>query len=136
MAGPGEGKVPVQARVLVRAGASWRPVSCTVYVHLKGYSQARVTHLDIEADELNELLLPPGGRGYATASVAGEQLVVSLRGPKRAVLLLASPELGEVLGRMKSVVYVGGKQGGVFIGFRREYIGRLEEYARKKLHLL
>jgi hypothetical protein len=29
-----------------------------VYIHVKGKSRARVTHLDIELDELNKILLP------------------------------------------------------------------------------
>jgi len=133
LTGPGEGKLPVPARVLVHAGSSWKPVSCSVYVHLKGYSQAKVTHLDVEADELNELLLPPGGHCYATAYTAGDRLVVSLREARRVKLLLVSRELSEALGPMKSTAYIGGKWGGVFIGLRREYIRRLEEYAKRKL---
>lgn len=132
MTGPGEGKIPVAAKVLVLTGSSWKPVECSVYVHVKGYSQARVTHVDVEADELNELVLSPEEHSYATAIVAGERLTVSLWKPRKTTLLVASRELSEALGPLRSTVYVGGKQGGIFIGFRREYVRKLEDFARKK----
>jgi len=44
MSGPGEGKI-----FLGKAN---------VYIHEKGKSNASVTHLDIELDEINEIILP------------------------------------------------------------------------------
>jgi hypothetical protein len=60
-----------------------------VYIHEKGKSNARITHIDIELDELNEIVQP----GEAT--------------------------------------YVQGKEGGVFIGLKKEMIKRAEKKLEK-----
>jgi len=74
MSGPGEGKI--------RLGKA------NVYVHVKGKSNARITHLDIELDKLNKIIKP------------GESS------------------------------YVGAKEGGVFIGLRKNMIKRAEKIAK------
>jgi hypothetical protein len=76
MSGPGTGK-----KLLGKAN---------VYIHEKGKSGARITHVDIELDELNEIVKP----GEAT--------------------------------------YVQGKEGGVFIGLKKEMIKRAEEQFASK----
>jgi hypothetical protein len=70
MSGPGEGK-----KLIGKAN---------VYIHEKGKSNARITHIDIELDELNKIVKP----GEAS--------------------------------------YVQGKEGGVFIGLKKEMIQRAE----------
>ena len=60
-----------------------------VYIHEKGKSNASVTHIDIELDELNDIIKP------------GENS------------------------------YVGAKQGGVFIGLKKEMIKRAEDLLKK-----
>lgn len=75
MSGPGEGKIKLG--------------KADVYIHLKGKSNARVTHIDIELDELNKIIKP----GEAS--------------------------------------YVQAKEGGVFIGLKKEMINRAEELAKK-----
>ena len=42
MSGPGEGKYKIK--------------NVNVYVHEKGKSNARITHIDIESDELNKII--------------------------------------------------------------------------------
>lgn len=42
MSGPGPGKIKLG--------------TAEVYIHLKGYSNARITHIDIELDELNKII--------------------------------------------------------------------------------
>ena len=42
MSGPGEGKIKLG--------------KADVYVHIKGKSGARITHIDIELDKLNEII--------------------------------------------------------------------------------
>lgn len=71
MSGPGEGK-----KFLGKAD---------VYIHEKGKSQARITHIDIELPELNKII------------------------------------------KTKESSYVQGKEGGVFIGLRKEMIKRAEK---------
>ena len=76
MSGPGEGK-----KLLGKAN---------VYLHEKGKSNARITHVDIELDELNEIVKS----GEAT--------------------------------------YVQGKEGGVFIGLKKEMIERAGKILKTK----
>jgi len=76
MSGPGEGKI-----LLGKAN---------VYIHEKGKSNASVTHVDIELNELNDILKP------------GENS------------------------------YVGSKEGGVFIGLKKEMITRAEKIIKEK----
>jgi len=75
MSGPGEGK-----KLIGKAN---------VYIHEKGKSNARITHVDIELDELNSIIKP----GEAS--------------------------------------YVQGKEGGVFIGLKKEMIKRAEKKVKK-----
>lgn len=75
MSGPGEGKIKLG--------------KADVYLHLKGKSNARITHIDIELDEINKILKP----GEST--------------------------------------YVGAKEGGVFLGLKKEQIKRAEKIVKK-----
>jgi hypothetical protein len=75
MSGPGEGKISLG--------------KAEVYLHLKGKSNASVTHIDIELPELNDVLKP------------GESS------------------------------FVGAKQGGVFLGLKKEMIKRAEKLVKK-----
>jgi len=130
--GPGEGKIPLEARV--RLGA--REVDCDVYLHVKGYSLARVTHVDVESEVLNEAI-PPRSSMYATAYTQGGALRIRFQWPLRfsfgaaREMEIESPLLAGALGRVRDTVYVGGKHGGIFIGFRREQIRKLEELATR-----
>ena len=76
MTGAGEGK-----KLIGRAN---------VYIHEKGKSNARITHVDIELDELNKIMKP------------------------------------------KENSYVQAKEGGVFIGLKKEMIKRAEKMIRKE----
>ncbi len=75
MSGPGEGKIHLG--------------KADVYIHLKGKSNAQITHVDIELDKLNDIIKP------------GEN------------------------------TYVGGKEGGVFLGLKKDMIKRAEKKAGK-----
>ena len=55
MTGPGEGKLSLSAQVYLNAEEL---PNASVYIHLKGYSRATVTHLDIEHPELNSIIPP------------------------------------------------------------------------------
>jgi hypothetical protein len=76
MSGEGEGK-----RCIGKAN---------VYIHERGKSNARITHIDIELDEINKIMKP----GEAS--------------------------------------YVQAKEGGVFIGLKREMIARAEKMLEEK----
>ncbi|MEM4641499.1 MAG: hypothetical protein QXW65_03240 [Candidatus Pacearchaeota archaeon] len=76
MSGPGEGKYLLK--------------KVKVYLHEKGKSNARITHIDIESDEIAEIIK----EGEAT--------------------------------------YCAGKQGGCFIGLKKEMLERAEKLIEKK----
>ena len=76
MSGKGEGKYELK--------------KVKVYLHEQGKSNARITHVDIELDELNEIIKP------------GENS------------------------------YVGAKEGGVFIGLKKEMIERAEKILKNE----
>lgn len=75
MSGPGEGKYLIKAKV---------------YLHEQGKSRARVTHIDIEAPEIAQIIK----EGEAT--------------------------------------YCAGKEGGCFIGLKREMLKRAEKIIKEK----
>ena len=79
MTGPGPGKYLLK-------GAK-------VYIHEKGKSFARITHIDIEHPDINKIIKP------------------------------------------KEATYAAGKQGGCFIGLKKEMLKRAEKYLKylKKL---
>ena len=56
MSGPGEGKIKIG--------------KADVYIHVKGKSNALVTHVDIELDALNEII-KPGENTYVGAKKGG-----------------------------------------------------------------
>lgn len=56
MSGPGEGKIKLG--------------KADVYVHLKGKSNAQITHVDIELDALNEII-KPGESTYVGGKTGG-----------------------------------------------------------------
>lgn len=56
MSGAGEGKIKLG--------------KADVYLHVKGKSNARITHIDIELDKLNEII-KPGENTYVGAKEGG-----------------------------------------------------------------
>ena len=56
MSGPGDGKLFIG--------------KADVYIHVKGKSNATVTHVDIELDELNDVI-KPGENTYVGSKVGG-----------------------------------------------------------------
>jgi len=75
MSGPGEGKLELK-------GAK-------VYVHVKGKSNARITHIDVEHPALNRIIRP------------------------------------------KEATYCAGKQGGFFVGLKKDMIRKAENIIKK-----
>lgn len=133
MTGEAEGKlrIPCEVRLVTEEGV--RRIDADVFIHVKGYSLARVTHLDIEHPELGGLLPPRGGGFFNVEGVAGG-LRISFRPARRGVwsVEVASPILNDVLGPGRATrTWVGGKAGGIYIGFRREEVRKLEGVARR-----
>jgi len=69
MTGPGEGKIKLG--------------KADVYIHVKGKSNARITHVDIELDELNKIM-EPGESSYVQGKEGGVFLGLKARMIKRA----------------------------------------------------
>ena len=134
MTGPASGKIPLRgARIFI----NHREIKGEVYVHLRGYARARVTHLDIESDELNRVYPSEGG---SFLTVRGVDNGIEIEIDKNLAVRVLHPLLNLVLSpspraniREKTRTWVGGKKGGIYIGFRKEEIEKLEKIARKLL---
>lgn len=128
MTGPAVGKVRIDVEVLLED----RPIKCDVYIHIKGYSRALVTHLDVEGFDVSagKKRIPAivvGRRGGITV-ILSEPIVVEGR-EIRKIRIRGLKLLG--VGK-KGGAYLGIKEGGFFIGVKRELIRKLEELAREK----
>ncbi|HID72682.1 TPA: hypothetical protein EYP38_01960, partial [Candidatus Micrarchaeota archaeon] len=119
MTGPAPGKVLLRgARVFVCTPGGCEEVEgAEVYIHLKGYSRARVTHLDVEAERLNELV-PPKGGGFHKLRRADGGIRVDLSRLMRGLSIVVKHEaIADLLKPGEEFwCYVGGKPGGVYIG--------------------
>lgn len=133
------GKIPLEAEVWVIRGLQKYLLQGTqVFLHVKGYSLARVTHVDVEHELLNQIV-PPRRAKYLPFKVRegfmvialGSSYTVKLDGRVIEVnaIVIKSSELARILGRVEDRVYVGGKVGGIFLGFHKPLIEKLESYA-------
>jgi len=130
MTGPGIGKLKLEkAVVYLEDGEKVRLKDTSVYIHMKGFSLARVTHLDIEHPSLNgvvgngKFLSIHGIKGGIEIKLNGNKIVVMHRYMN---LILDENE--------KTRTWVGGKEDGIFIGFRKSEIIKLEKIAREKFN--
>jgi hypothetical protein len=130
MTGPGEGKLLLKnAKVFIDG----KEVQAEVYIHVKGFSLARVTHLDIESNELNKVLASKQGGFF---SIYGIDNGIEINFEKSKVKVLHN-FLKEVLRKgEKTRTWVGGKEGGIYIGFKKQQIEKLEKIAREKFGFL
>jgi hypothetical protein len=126
MTGPAEGKLLLKgSKVFIDN----KEIIAHVYIHVKGFSLARVTHLDIESEELNKILKPKEGGFF---SIHGVDNGIEIKFEKNRVRVLHE-FLNEVLEKdEKTRTWVGGKEGGIYVGFRKEQIVKLEKIAREK----
>ena len=142
MTGPGIGKIPLNSRVYLAFGFNKYELNdCNIYLHVKGYSLARVTHIDVEHSLLNQII-KPYKREFLSLKVMGDSIIISLKRSHTvkddgnrievSTIIIKSKEMARILGRIKTMVYVGGKVGGIFLGFRKIIIRRLEDYAIQK----
>ena len=111
-----------------------------VCIHVKGYSLARVTHLDIEHERLDNLIPPKRGGLHRIEGVKGGIEIVLKRKkeieykgsrlkPER--ILVRCPTLNQILGPGRgTLTWVGGKFGGIYVGFRKPEIERMELIAK------
>ncbi|MDJ0270655.1 MAG: hypothetical protein NXY59_08970 [Aigarchaeota archaeon] len=131
MTGPAFGKLLLEgAYVKIRRNTSVETLEdAEVYIHVKGYALARVTHLDIEHGALNGLIAGKGGFFTVKGVDGGGVLIIldkNLRVEVRHPLLIKVITPG-----MITRTWVGQKQDGIYVGFRREQVRALEEIARQ-----
>ena len=134
MTGPGPGKIRLDAKVLIIIGSKEFMVNADTYLHIRGWSRAFVTHLDLESNELNSLIAKPRSGFYARAIYRLHKLrVLAERAIQPCVIIIEEHDvLPKVFNEGTNTwVFVGGKVGGVFIGFRREFIRRFEAVAKE-----
>ncbi len=129
MTGPGPGKLLLEgAKVFIIRDGDAEELEAKVYIHVKGYSLARVTHLDIESLKLNEFYPNKGGDFLPIIGIENG-LEIRMRRFKIRVL---HPLLNLVLGVGKYTrTWVGGKEGGIYIGFRKEEVRKLEKLSKE-----
>jgi len=128
MSGPGLGKLLLEnAKVFIDN----KEIEADVYIHIKGFSLARVTHLDIENEELNKILKPKEGGFFSIHGVDGG---IEIKFEKNRVKVLHE-FLNEVLKKGEKIrTWVGGKEGGIYIGFKKEQIVKLEKIVKEKFN--
>jgi hypothetical protein len=147
LTGPAEGKLGLDATVyLISDRGRIKLEDPFVCIHVKGYSRARVTHLDVEHDILDNLILPKSGRLHEIKGVKGgieirleETKEIECQGQKLnpQSILISCPTLNEILSPSQSSrTWVGGKFGGIYIGFRKPEIERMEQVARDKFGMI
>jgi hypothetical protein len=120
MTGPCAGKLLLDAKVLL----GQRRISAQVYIHKKGFGGAAVTHLDIESPELN---LIAGKGGFLAIDGTGNGILIHAGDFFVEVVCDA---VSKVLEKGRSTyTWVGQKQDGIYVGFRREEMLKLDALA-------
>ena len=134
MTGPGPGKIPLEDTVVILDEISNQRVleKAVVYIHLKGYSRARVTHIDVEHDELNKII-PARSGGFYKIRREDSVLVLDFSRLIRGLrIIIDNKVLADILKPQESSwCYVGGKPGGIYIGLKKYLIERLEKLAKE-----
>ena len=137
MTGPGPGKIRLRATVTIASPNGVTELGLgdvEVYLHVKGWSWAPVTHIDVEAPGIERELVGGPGRGVYGLVVPLEAgfvfrpfrggFTLTVRGVNDPVLSrVFRPDLDPSPG------FLGGKRGGVFVGFKSHVLRRLEEAA-------
>lgn len=116
-----------------------RETDAAVCIHLKGYARARVSHLDMEKMGLGKVIRR--GRGnFLEIKGVENGLEVVLREKREIVIdgeevtisriIIINPLLNSIVEKERSTrAWVGRKYDGVYIGFRKAELKRLEKFA-------
>jgi hypothetical protein len=122
-----------------------REIDAEVYIHLKGYARARVSHLDVEKIGLGKVI--HRGRGnFLEIRGVENGLEVVLREKRQIILdeeelvvssiVIVCSLLNEVLEKEKSTrAWIGRKYDGIYIGFRKAELERLEKLALERFEI-
>ena len=126
MTGFAKGKILLDAKVLL----DQKEIDAFVFIHVKGYALAKVTHLDIESDALDFKERSKGTFCTLTGIKNGIEIEFKNFGIEKIVV--TCDLLNRVLGiGEKTRAFVGFKEKGIFIGFKKGYIEKLEKLARE-----
>ncbi len=126
MTGFAYGKILVPAEVKINS----KKIDANVFIHIKGYALARVTHVDIEANELEKIV-----KKSKFLPIVGIENGFEILVDKNFSIFVISKFLSNLLQpKEKTFAYVGTKEGGIFIGFKKEKIKILEEIAEKNFN--
>jgi len=136
------GKIRIDAQVyLVSQEEKVKVTDATVYIHVKGYMRARVTHLDVENRALGRIIHRGRGNMLEIKGVQGgieikskHPTEIDLNETRIVVhsLELLHPILNKVLKTGGSTVtWVGRKYDGIYVGFKKLEIEKLESIVKK-----
>jgi hypothetical protein len=119
-----------------------KKVDAKVYIHLKGYARARVSHLDVEKLGLGKIIRRGRGnfleiRGVENGLevVLREECPIILDGEEFTVstIVIDSPLFNRIVEKGESTrAWVGRKYDGIYIGFRKAEMKKLEKLALEK----
>lgn len=144
MTGRAEGKLELKnSKVYLIAERERVNLKASVYVHLKGYALARVTHLDVEHELLDSIIPPKRGEFLSIHGIKNgieikveKEITYKKKKYKVKAIEILHPFLNEVLKeKEKTRTWVGGKLGGIYVGFRREEVKKLEEIAWERFRM-
>jgi len=131
--GPGPGKIPLEASVYLEP--AHMKLDAEVYLHVKGYSNARVTHLDIEYPGLERVV---GESRFLKLIGLTNGFEVKLIPPVKVEgryitrLVVRFKDFRIIEPGVSTIAWVGVKRGGIYIGFRKEYVKVLEAEAIRR----
>ena len=144
MTGRAEGKLELKNSKVYLVGEKERvKLKAVVYIHLKGYALARVTHLDIEHEILDNIIPPKRGEFLSIHGIENgirikveKEITYKKKKVKIKAIEIIHPFLNKVLEEGKKTrTWVGGKLGGIYIGFRKEEVRKLEKLAFEKFKM-
>ncbi len=122
MTASAEGKLLLDAQVYLN---DVELVDAQVCIHLKGFARATVTHLDIEHPSLVNLI-PPKTRAFFW--IIGIENGILIRTGTGDMVKVICSLLNSVLPKgEKTKTCVGGKFSGLFVGFRKRELTKLEQ---------
>ncbi len=98
--------------------------NAVVFIHVKGYGRARVTHIDIEDRKFNKIL-PPRHSDYPEVVWNSSTVKIPVKDHE---LIIVSKTLGDII-HLNGKLYIRGKGKGIFFGLHREQIKKIEDYA-------
>jgi len=134
VAGPSPGKIPLEAIVELISGSRKEQIDAEVYLHIKGWSRALVTHIDVESPKLNSIITEPRQGFYARCIYKPSTLfIIALQAIRPCVIRIQENMVFPRVFRSSGMTwcYIGGKDGGIYVGLRKEFIERFEDVARR-----